>query len=180
MNQQQLPEPFQQRYEALHETGRFESVKPLHDHRTDTWTAKAWIQPDGAVVLLDSLHFHWILKHSAQLTEKFGLTLPTNLRHEQDVRVAAVRVGFFRVNYHIRTGSLLFEGLKNRLSMPVQEAMFVLGVQSIHRVSYVKINLFDDAIARTICHRTGILSAIDDIGQRLRCFDELLVTAATS
>ena len=180
MNQQPSLDPTQHRDAAPQQTSRTASPRSLHEHRTDRWSAKAWIQPDGTATLIDSLHYRWILKHGKQLTEQFGLDLNDVPKREEPIRIAAVRAGFFRVNYKIATGSITFEGLKSRLSPKVREALFTLGEQSIGRISDVNIHLFDDEVRSAIFRGTENLAAIEGINQKLVSFDQLLVAASNS
>ena len=128
-------------------TGNFAGLTTLATHRSDRYTAKAWILPDGRAVAIDGWHYEWILAHRAQLQRELGLDLSAIPPSEDPIRRAAVKAGFFRANYLYRAGELTFEGLESRQSLAVREAMGVIALESLRAIDRLQLYLFDDDIS---------------------------------
>ena len=82
------------------------SIPRFDAHRTDRFTSKFWITPDNVFVPLATWHFQYFANPtiSARWAVPFGPEDPT--------RLAALGVGFLRVNYELRGGKLALETIR--------------------------------------------------------------------
>lgn len=127
------------------ETGRYDTLEPMWLHRSDRYAAKGWVLPDGRPVLIDCWHFEWILRQR-ELVERFGVDLQDIPPVEDPVRHAAVKAGFWRINYVIRSGELVFEGLASRLTREVTESLGLIVLESLEQVGQLHLCCFDDTV----------------------------------
>lgn len=142
------------RYEALRRLPRFAALRRPGTYRSDHLTSKMWILPDGGIVSIDCWHFRWILSNAA-VVGRFGLDVASLPDEEDPVRIAAVRAGFFRVNYDLRYGRLTVEGLLDRCHEPIRQALFVLFAENVDQVGWLVITLFTPAVdAISVRHET--------------------------
>jgi hypothetical protein len=82
------------------------AIPLLASYRTDRFTTKLWITPDGTYVPLACLHFMYF--RDASISDRYGVKFET----EQPTRLAALRVGFIRANYETNGGRLTVESMR--------------------------------------------------------------------
>ena len=173
MTAPEIPPQISQRLAGLRTTGRFDALEPLWRRRTDPYTSKAWVLPDGRAVGLDSWHYEWILANS-KTAEAFGVDLGALPREETPIRIAAVKAGFFRVNYELRDGHLTIEGLESRVTPLIRDALEVILLESLDQIGTVTIHLFDDTVA-TLRERQNVsLAMLTSTIERLYAVDRVL------
>jgi len=161
------------RIDTLRATGRFRGLVPLCRHHSDRYSAKAWVLPDGTGLSLDRWHFEWILANQP-IGESFGIDFTTLPRDEEFVRIAAVKAGFFRVNYEYRNSLLTIEGLASRLDTPVREALELILLESLDALGGVTIHRFDAAVTSfEACGDRG-LGLLSSRSERLEAIGRLL------
>lgn len=148
-----LQSKIQERYESLKGSPLFEAMKSLTSYKSDKLTAKMWILPDGSVKSISGWHYQWIIDNREELSRKYGLKtddIPasywSNSADEQVIRIAAVKSGFFRVNYEIRNGALTIEGCANKFGKRIKDAIFMLVMENMEQIGYFNINLFNDKV----------------------------------
>lgn len=170
-SESRLPPQTIRRLQALRDTGRFTALVPFGSYRTDKHTAKAWILPDGRPIAIDRWHYEWILANR-DLAASFGIDLEGIPLEETPVRVAAVRAGFFRLNYQIRDGQLTVEGLASRLTAALREALFVVLVENLEQLGAVHIHLFDDHVL-SVAQRVALpLATLEDPRRQLAAVEQ--------
>jgi hypothetical protein len=80
---------------------------PLMDsYRTTRHTTKAWITPQNTYIPLGG--WHWEFFRDVAISARYGVTFEA----EQPTRLAALRVGFIRVNYEVNGGRLVVETMR--------------------------------------------------------------------
>jgi len=127
---------------------RFVSMRQLGSYRSDRYSSKLWILPDGSIHSIDQWHYCWILGNGPLLA-RYGLNMDELPDDEGPVRVAAIQAGLFRGNYLIRDGSLVIEGLKNRFNSAIKEAIKLLIMSNNTQIGSLSLTLFDDRV--TMC-----------------------------
>lgn len=138
-----------QRYNSLKNLDLFEGMKQLSSYKSDKLTSKMWILPNGSVKSIGGWHYQWIMDHAEEYSKKYGLDVegvsaaPDN---EQIIRIAAIKAGFFRVNYEIRNGSLTIEGCANKFNKQIKDAIFMLVMDNMNQIGYFNLNLFNDRV----------------------------------
>jgi len=166
-----LPPETVRRLHVLWETGRFAGLLPFGSYRTDRCTAKAWIVPDGQAISIDRWHYEWILANR-DLAASFGVDLEGIPPEETPVRVAAVRAGFFRLNYQLRDGHLTVEGVAFRLTTAVREALFVVLLENLAQLGAVSIHLFDANVLKVTNRIILPLAMLDDLDRQLTAVEQ--------
>src|ERR1700679_2215806 len=82
-----------------------EGVPKLASYISDKLTSKAWISPTGSLIPLPS-SWHWdYFRNNPEVATTYGI----EVTDEQGTRMAALAVGFIRVNYERNTGTLTVE-----------------------------------------------------------------------
>jgi hypothetical protein len=169
----ELPSQTRQRLADLRASGRFDALTPLWRHRTDPYTSKAWVLPDGRAVSLHCWHYEWILANQPT-AEAFGMSFGGLPRAEAPVRIAAVKAGFFRVNYELRDGHLTIEGLESRLTPRIRDALELILLENLDQVGTLTIHRFDDMVT-TLRHRVEVaLGQLPSTNDRLQVVARLL------
>jgi len=113
----------------------------ISSFKTDHLTSKMWITPDHKVVPLSSWHYRYILDNP-KIQQKWGLKgLPED---EQKVRLAALRVGFTRVNYEQRQGILTIEACSKFWTGKLKDTIFMLIADNLDSLYKIQINLLND------------------------------------
>lgn len=142
-------EKINQRYQSLKSLDLFEGMKPLSSYNSDKLTAKMWIFPDGKVKSISGWHYQFIMNNSEKFAVKYGINvahIPATPENEQPIRIAAIKAGFFRVNYEIRSGALTIEGLGSKFHKKIKDAIFMLVMDNMEQIGYFNINLFNDKV----------------------------------
>lgn len=128
-------------------------LKPLGSYRSDPYTSKAWILPDGQAISIDRFHYQWILANGP-LVREFGLRVEELLHEEDPVRIAAIKAGFYRVNFQIRDGHLTIEGVRTRHHQAIKEAIRELLQSNEKQLGRVTVNLFNDTVDAVVVHES--------------------------
>ena len=151
----------------------FLEAKKLAAYKTDKLTSKMWILPDGDIVSLDQWHYRWILGNKSRVA-KFGLDTTDLPDDERPVRIAALKKGFFRVNYEHNRGNIIIEGLKSKFSGGAKRAVFKIAMDNIDMIDRMKLTLVDDSIERVLVNREVVLFSIPDEQEKLAKVEELI------
>ena len=146
-----LPEEIQRSNKRAKKLGSYSSGPGL--------TSKAWILPDGKLQTFGSQHYQFLLDNPG-IVKSFGVKMPAN-KEDDPIRHAALRAGFFRVNYEQRGGSLTIEGVKSKLTRNIKDAIIMLFVRSGEQIYSVQIALFADNMG-TYETRSAQLFRLDD------------------
>jgi len=131
-----------EKYELLRESKLFSELKAVASHKTDLLTSKMWILPDGKPVSLDQWHYRW-LQNNPKIALKHKLDVKTLPDEEQPVRVAALKKGFFRVNYERNSGTITIEGIAAKMHKKIKDAIFVIVIDNLKSIDRLRINLMD-------------------------------------
>jgi hypothetical protein len=150
-----------ERYEYLKDLNILEGVKSFASSRTDKLTSKMWILPDGTAKNISGWHYQWILDNRDKLQEKYGLDIShlpaeyyANTGKETEIRIAAIKSGFIRVNYEIRNGNLTLEGLASKYTKKIKDTVFMLILDNINDIGTININLFNDAVSSIVVNKS--------------------------
>lgn len=138
-----------EKYELLRESKLFAEMKAVSSYKTDTLTSKMWILPDGKPVSLKEWHYRW-LQSNPKIALKYGLDMKKLPDEEQPVRVAALKHGFFRVNYEHNTGTITIEGIAAKMHKKIKDAIFVIAIDNLESIDRLRINLMDATVTKLI------------------------------
>ncbi len=163
----------QQRLTEINASRPFLEAKKLAAYKTDALTSKMWILPDGDIVSLDSWHYRWILANPKRVA-KFGLDTTTLPDDEQSVRIAAIKRGFFRVNYEHRAGQLVIEGCRSRYGRDVKNAVFKIFIDNLKMIDRAKITLVDDAVKKVLSNKEVVLFNLRSDEDKMDQIDTIL------
>lgn len=119
-------------------------AKKLTSYKTDAKTTKVWILPDGKIQYLKEWHYSWILQNAPRLKKEYKLDLTGIQKTEHFVRLAAIKAGFFRVNYSHNGGVLTVEGHFRKFNKRVKDAVFMITADNANQVDRIFIALVDD------------------------------------
>lgn len=111
------------------------------------FTHKMWIFPDGTLQPLNQWHWQWLQSHP-EVFKRFKAKGNLSKMNEVEGRIKALQVGFFRINYEIRDGSITIEGCRKWFTSRVKDAIFILMMDHAAKVSHITVNLFDDNVKR--------------------------------
>ena len=123
--------------------GRLTEAKKLNSYTTDKLTAKMWIFPDGKVQSLNLWHYRW-LQANPKVAAKYGLNVAKLPDEEQPVRLAALKVGFVRVNYELRDGTITIESNVRHWTSKIKDSVFMLVADNVESIYNIRISLLDD------------------------------------
>lgn len=151
----------------------FLEAKKLAAYKTDKLTSKMWILPDGDIVSLDQWHYRWILSNKARVA-KFGLDTTNLPDDEMPVRIAAIKSGFFRVNYEHNHGTLVVEGLRTKFSRLIRSAVFKIAMDNIGMIDRLKVTLVDNDVTRVVSNKEATLFNIRDEQEKLDQIDSVI------
>ena len=118
-------------------------TKGLGKYRSDGFTSKMWILPDGRPVSIGSLHFRW-LQTNPNVALEFGLELASLPDDDTAIRLAALNRGFVRVNYEIRYGRLTVEANSRFWTSRIKDAVFVIIARNLDALDSMQARLLDD------------------------------------
>ena len=152
---------------------RFSEMQTFAAHKTDRLTSKMWILPDGVPVSLDQWHYRWILANKSRVA-KYGLDTTDLPDDEQTVRIAALKKGFFRVNYEINNGALTVEGLSDRYSKKVKDALFMIVMNNLGRIDRINLVLVNDTVTSVTRKRSVELFMMQDDGEKMEAASKAL------
>lgn len=138
-----------EKYELLRESKLFAEMKAVSSYKTDTLTSKMWILPDGKPVSIKEWHYRW-LQSNPKIALKYGLDVKALPDEENPVRVAALKKGFFRVNYEHNTGTITIEGLSSKYHKKIKDAIFVIAIDNIGSIDRMKLTLMNETLTKII------------------------------
>jgi hypothetical protein len=138
-----------EKYELMRESELFSEMKAVSSYKTDELTSKMWILPDGKPISLNQWHYRW-LQSNPKTAMKYGLDMKKLPDEEQPVRIAALKNGFFRVNYERNTGSMTIEGLSSKFHKKIKDAIFVIAIDNLESIDRLKLNLLDNTVTKLV------------------------------
>ena len=107
------------------------------DFHTTRTASKMWITPDDEVVPLNSWHYEYF--RDERIAEKYGVVFGAEI----PTRLAALRVGFVRVNYERHGGLLTIESMRfDPLLAVLTDDLVLANADAIDRV---RLHLVDGA-----------------------------------
>ena len=151
----------------------FSEMQTFASHKTDRLTSKMWILPDGVPVSLDQWHYRWILANKTRVA-KFGLDTTELPDDEQTVRIAALKKGFFRVNYEINNGALTVEGIDTKYNKKIKDALFMIVMNNLNRIDRINLILVNDTVEAVSKRRSVELFMIHDDGEKMEAASKTL------
>ena len=141
--------------------------------KTNMLRSKMWILPDGSAVSLDgNWHYRWILANKERVA-KFGLDTANLPDDEETVRIAALKKGFFRVNYEVRSGSLIIEGIQHKFNSKIKDAIFMIAMDNLNKLDRVKVTLFNDDVTAINRNRSAELFSIPTDEEKLEKIEDI-------
>jgi hypothetical protein len=99
-----------------------------------------WILPNGRVAPSSVWHYQWLLSNRA-LAKRLGVPLDQLPEEEDPIRLAALRVGFVRLNYEHKTGTLTIEANRLRFDGRVRNAIRGVVLENLKDVYIINFNL---------------------------------------
>jgi hypothetical protein len=136
--------------------------------------SKMWILPDGSVVGLDgTCHYSWILANKDRVA-KFGLDTTDLPENDDAVKIVALKKGFFRVSYETRSSNLHIEGLKNKLSKRVKDAIFMIVMENVNSLNGIRVALFNDDVTEVKVNRSAQLFTLPSDEEKLATVEDIL------
>lgn len=132
-----------------------ENYKKVADYRTDTRTSKMWVTPKGEVInLTGGMWHHNFVQQNAK---KYKI----KLAHKgEDMRLDAINVGWFRVNYETNSGDLTIEGKRKYYTGKIKDALFGVIKRNLNSINDVVLTLFDDKF-NIVAHGSANLYTYD-------------------
>jgi hypothetical protein len=167
-----INEKYKQRYESLKGLSLFAEMKTLGSYKSDTLTSKMWILPNGEVKSISGWHYKWILNNKT-IAAKYGIDTSNLPDDETPVRIAAIKAGFFRINFEIRNGALTIEGLAGKYHKKIKDAVFMLILENSINIGYFNLNLFNDDVTSTVVSKSIPLFKYDD-DEKLMALDGII------
>jgi len=156
----------------LKRVGLYEAKK-FADYKTTPLTAKMWILPDGKTVALNAWHYQWLLDNPA-VAAKYGLDLSGVPKEEAPVRIAAIKKGFFRVNFEYKTGQLTIEGVRRNYTTKIKDAIFVLLMDNVKSIDRFKLTLTDEAVENVVSNKTVDLFTYGSDEEKMDALDNIV------
>jgi len=111
-----------------------ESAPKLNEFTTTRFTSKMWIDPENQLVALHSWHYEYFRDHP-KVAEKYGVAF----EDEEKTRLAALRVGFIRMNYEKNGGFLTIETMRWDPALRALVDRFI--DDNIEALDHMRINL---------------------------------------
>jgi hypothetical protein len=145
-------------------------ARPFSDYLSHALTSKMWILPDGIAVSTRTLHFRWLQMNPVRVLT-WGLDVASLPDNEQLVRMAAVKRGFFRVNFEHRSGLLVCEGLKSHFSPLIRWVLLQIVRLNQEAVMRLRLTLFDDEVS--LVTSITVMSSPSQIERALSSLDPL-------
>lgn len=108
--------------------------------------SKAWLLPNGIPMQLGSTYHERGLNGAPDLLSKYGLEGVTS---GEDIRAAALRKGFARVNYNTSNGRFTIEARSKDLDN-LTPAIIKLVQANAGKIDLIEINLFDTRVRRVV------------------------------
>ncbi len=119
------PEDFPHGYEAVFPL--YEAVPTIMFSQPQQEFFKAWLLPDGTVQPTNGYHFRWLQQHPS-VAIGYGMTNDELAgEDEQPVRLAAVRKGFIRLHYALKSSLLTVEAVEEYWT-PLRQFMVALWI----------------------------------------------------
>lgn len=162
-----------EKYELLRESKLFSELKAVASHKTDLLTSKMWILPDGKPVSLDQWHYRW-LQNNPKIALKYGLDVKTLPDEEQPVRVAALKKGFFRVNYEYNSGTITIEGLSSKYHKKIKDAIFVIAIDNIRSIDRMKLTLMNETLTKITREEEATLFTYRSEEEKLAAIEDII------
>jgi hypothetical protein len=131
-----------------------ENYKKVDEYTTDSKTSKMWINPKGVVINLHVWHHQYILANAKKL--KIPIT-----HQGEEIRKDALNVGYFRVNYLHKTGTMIIEGKREFFNKTIKDAIFGLLHQNLKNLWIFEITLFSEDY-KIVAHSEVDLFQFDD------------------
>lgn len=136
--------------------------------------SKMWILPDGSVVGLDgTCHYSWILANKDRVAT-FGLDTANLPENDDVVKIVALKNGFFRVSYETRSSNLHIEGLKNKLSKRIKDAIFMIVMENVNTLNGIRVALFNDDVTQVKVNRSAQLFTLPSDEEKLATVEDIL------
>ena len=117
-------------------------TKSLGTYRSDGFSSKMWILPNGKPVSITDLHYRW-LQQNPEVALRFGLDLAALPNDDTTIRIAALNRGFVRVNYEINHGRLTIEANARHWTPRIKDAIFVVISGNLDAVDSMKVHLLN-------------------------------------
>jgi len=139
-----------------------EVLREKAEYKRTILTPKMWRLPDGTIQPLGgNLHDEW-LKANPQVAARFGLTAKDLAGDHQGVRIAALKKGFIRIAYELRTGHLVVESLYKFYTGQARTDVFMLVADNVEKIDRITISLLDDSATKLLTSRSENLFNFDD------------------
>lgn len=167
-----IHERYKQRYDSLKGLDLYKEMKTLGTYRSDKLTSKMWILPDGETKSISSWHYKWLLNNK-EVAAKFGIDVSSLPDDETPVRIAAIKAGFFRVNFEMRNGSLTIEGLGNKFHKKIKDAIFMLVLENSINIGHFNIHLFNEDVTSMVLNKSIPLFKYND-DEKLMALDGII------
>lgn len=117
--------------------------KKFSNHATTRLTSKMWITPEGKGINLNGFHQDWILKNKDNIIKKYPIKLPKTY-DETAIRLAAINVGFFRINYEINNGHMIVEGNTKFFNKIIKDEIFMIIAKNRKSIDNISIIIMND------------------------------------
>lgn len=156
----------------LKRIGLYETKK-LADYKTTPLTAKMWILPDGKTVALNAWHYQWLLDNPA-VVAKYGLDLSNLPKEETPIRIAAIKTGFFRVNFEYKNGQLTIEGVRRNYTRKIKDAIFVLLMDNVKSIDRFKLTLTDENVTSVVSNKSVDLFTYGSEEEKMDALDDVI------
>ena len=111
-----------------------ESAPGINEFTTARLTSKMWIDPENGLIPLHTWHHEYFRDHP-EIAEKYGIPF----EDEDKTRLAALRVGFIRINYEINGGFLEMDTMRWDPVLRVLVDQFI--DDNIEALDHTRINL---------------------------------------
>jgi hypothetical protein len=116
-----------------------EGVPKLVEFESAAFTSKMWITPGGDVVPLEDWHYRYF--KDPVVAERWGVTYSDN---EQEVRVQALKVGFIRINYERKNGTLTVESFQKGWTKRAKDTIFMLVADNASSIDNIYVRVMND------------------------------------
>ena len=120
--------------------------------------SKAWITPEGLPIQLGGTWHHDYLNENPEVKAKYGLSGSIDA---EELRQAALRRGFARVNYGINNGVMTVEARKKDWPALIP-AVTKMAQANVGKLDHMEVHLFDNAVKKVIDSDATALFRLSD------------------
>lgn len=133
------------------------NVKPKNEPQQNKWTlrpagkelfSKAWILPNGEPEQLGASWHHDFINSNPEVRKQYNLPVTDSV---EEIRKAALRKGFVRINYGVNDGTLTVEARQKDWDRQ-KDGVAELVRNNLGKVDNMRVFLFNDAVTKVTDH----------------------------